>query len=313
MKQNELRDQITADLKERIEQGKAPWQKPWDKDKAGQAFSIPRNATTGKAYRGMNAINLMMKGHEDPRWCTYKQAQEQGWQVRKGSKSAVIEYWKFEETKTVTNQATGKKEKKTVKLDKPRAFRANVFHASQIDGIPAYEPAPSPFSEKRVEAVLDNSGARIFHDQLDRAYYHPGQDQIHLPPKQAFSEPQKYYAVALHELGHWTGHSDRLDCDLSGKFGSESYAKEELRAEMCSVFVNAELGVEFHEKHYEQHAAHLQHWLKVLEDEPNAFFNAARDAQKAADYVLEFEHERAVGHDKDQRDAEKDKDKDFER
>ena len=58
------------------------------------------NPTTGKTYRGGNAIHLMAtglhKGYGDPRWMTYRQAAEHGWQVRKGEKGTHIEFWEVQ-------------------------------------------------------------------------------------------------------------------------------------------------------------------------------------------------------------------------
>ena len=80
----DFRHEVTDNIIRMLEQGTAPWQKPWEAGK----LEMPNNPTTEKPYRGGNAIHLMsvatMRGYEDPRWLTYKQAAEQGWQVRKG-------------------------------------------------------------------------------------------------------------------------------------------------------------------------------------------------------------------------------------
>lgn len=286
----DFRQDLTDQIVQLVEQGTAPFQKPWRADAAGDVLAMPRNATTGRRYRGGNAVLLLMRaqalGSSDPRWCTYKQAQERGWQVRKGSRGTGVEYWKFDREEVDTDPVTGKPSKRTVRLDEPRVFYATVFHASQIDGIEPYLPPPRPEGWTPVQAaeeVLAGSGARILHDQADGAYYSPALDEIHLPAREAFPEPLDYYEVALHELAHWSGHASRLGRDLTGGFGSPSYAREELRAQMASLFMSAELGVPFNP---ERHAAYQASWVKALQDDKHEIFRAARDAEAMADFVV---------------------------
>lgn len=294
----DFRQDLTDRIVELVEQGTAPWQKPWNADAASSFLALPHNAATGRGYRGGNAVWLMMKaqalGWTDPRWCTYKQAQEAGWQVREGSKGTSVEYWQFEKEEERLNPSTGKKEKVKVKLENPRVFYATVFHASQIDGIPDYVPRPRPDGWNPIDEadrILVGSGARIHHDQQDAAYYAPGPDDIHLPPREAFAHPLDYYEVALHELGHWTGHASRLGRDLTGSFGSEAYAREELRAQMTSLFLSAQLGVPFNP---ERHAAYQASWVKVLKEDKHEIFRAARDAEQIADYVVALAQDRVL-------------------
>jgi hypothetical protein len=166
-----------------------------------------------------------------------------------------------------------------------------VFNASQIEGIPPYAPRRRPAWEiaQTGENILHSSEAKIVHDQNDRAFYHRAEDAIHLPPKAGFRTAADYYGTALHELAHWSGHPDRLNrqtLNESYVFGNPSYAKEELRAELASLFLAAERGVPHNP---EQHAAYLASWIKALKEDKNEIFRAARDAQKAADFLLELE------------------------
>src|SRR5271170_4922942 len=90
----DFREQVTNDIIKLLESGTAPWQKPWEEVAGG---GMPSNPTTGKFYRGGNVIALMVSemqhGYSDARWMTYKQANEKGWQVRKGEKGTRIEFW----------------------------------------------------------------------------------------------------------------------------------------------------------------------------------------------------------------------------
>lgn len=293
----DYRAEVTKEIIDLIEQGNARWQKPWNPEMGMRSMSMPHNATTGRAYRGGNALHLMFKadalGSDDPRWCTFKQAKAKGWNIKKGSKGTLVEYWKFEEEQERINPDTQQPEMVRVKLDRPTVFYGSVFHASQIEGIPEYVPPTKPEDWNPVaqaENILKGSGAKIHHDQFDRAFYRPSTDAIHLPPVSAFPKPEDYYETALHELSHWTGHGTRQNRDLSGAFGSESYAREELRAQMASLFLSMEVGVPFNP---ERHAAYQKSWVKVLADDKHEIFRAARDAERIADYVMELALEKS--------------------
>lgn len=202
-------EQVAERLIEQLKAGTAPWQKPWEPGMPGSF--IPLNPTTGKRYKGINAIQLMAQGHADPRWMTYKQAAAAGAQVRRGEKGTPIQYWKFSEEQTKTDEQTGKPVldangdpvKVTVQLERPRVFFATVFNAEQIDGLPPLERKEQTWSAvERAEHILAASGATIRHGEHDRAFYRPSTDSIHLPDKGQFPSADNYYATALHELGH---------------------------------------------------------------------------------------------------------------
>ena len=284
-------EQVAESLIAQLKQGTAPWQKPWQP--GDPLLSFPHNPTTQKRYRGINALYLMSQGYADPRWLTYKQAAGLGAQVRKGEKSTWIQYWKFTDERIRKDDngnpildSNGKPVKETVKLERPRVFYASVFNAEQIDNLPELiiEP-PTWNSIERAEQILQVSGAAIEHGEYDRAFYRPVTDRIHLPHKHQFETPDRYYATALHELGHWTGHESRLNRDLAHPFGSEGYAREELRAEIASMLLGNELGLGHDPS---QHAAYVASWIKALEEDPTEIFRAAADAEKIQDYVLAF-------------------------
>lgn len=284
---------VAEKLIEQLKQGTAPWQIPW---KAGDGGGMmPFNPTTGKRYKGINAIHLLSQGRDDQRWLTFNQAKAAGAQVRKGEKSTSIQYWKFEEEQTKRDEnnkpvldGKGDPVKVRVRLERPKMFMANVFNAEQIDGLPIYQkPVQTWNALERAETILQASGADIRHGG-DRAYYRPSTDNIQLPDKAQFPGADNYYATALHELGHWTGHGSRLDRDLSHPFGSEGYAKEELRAEIASMILGDELGIG-HDPG--QHASYVQSWIKALQNDPLEIFRAASDAEKIQTFVLGLEQQ----------------------
>lgn len=296
----DFRQEVTDSIIRLLEQGTAPWQKPWD---ATGSLMMPMNPTSGKPYRGGNALHLLVvginRGLSDPRWMTYRQAQEHDWQVRKGERGTQIEFW---DVKRVTsgepepgppNEDTATPEQRHSRLIH-KVY--TVFNASQIDGIPAFQvKVHTPFeAEEAGERILAHSGAAIHHDQLDRAFYSRSKDSIHLPRREFFTDTPGYYGTALHELAHWTGHPSRLDrptLTQSYAFGDPNYAQEELRAELASVFLAVERGIP-HQP--ERHAAYVANWIQALKNDKNEIFRAAADAAKATDYLFELERNNAI-------------------
>jgi len=297
-------EEVAARIIDQLKQGTAPWVKPWEPG----AQVAPYNQATGKPYRGMNNLLLTMSGHADPRWMTYKQAAEIGGQVRKGEKGTQLHFWKFEEERAVRDDAgrpvlneDGTPKVIKAKLETPRSFPFFVFNAAQIDGLPPLAPRisnPEPERHERAETILKNSGATIHHVAGDRAYYRPGTDSITLPERRQFKSPDGYYATALHELGHWTGHPSRLDRDLSNPFGSEAYAREELRAEIASYLLGERLEIG-HDPG--QHMAYIGSWIKTLQEDPREIFRAAADAERIVQFVTGFEHEQVREQDQQQK------------
>ncbi len=292
--------QIVANqIIESLKQGTAPWLKPWEPGFGGG--QIPFNPVTGKRYHGINALYLMLNQNGDNRWLTYKQAQGIDAQVRKGEQGTTVQYWKFVDEKIKKDDAgkpvfdqQGKPIKVQVNLESPKVFYARVFHASQIDHMPELVQVEQDWSlVERAEKLLLNSGATIVHSEADRAFYRPSTDSVHLPPKEQFKSAAHYYATALHELGHWSGHPSRLNRDLSHPFGSEAYAKEELRAEIASMLLGSELGIGHDPS---QHTAYIKSWIRVLEDDPLEIFRASADAEKIVNHMHAFERVQEIKH-----------------
>lgn len=284
----DFRQEVTDSIVAMLEQGTAPWQRPWDPASASRAMDLPYNGATGRPYSGGNAMHLMAKGiskgYDDPRWMTYEQAQSKGWQVRRGERSTAVEFWQFDKKEV---GADGKERR--VKLDRPIQRLYAVFNAKQIDGVPPLPPKAREGWEgiQAAERALQNSGAKIAHEGT-HAYYSPAEDKITLPPRSAFPDQGSYYGTALHELGHWTGHASRMNREgitAGHSFGSAGYAREELRAEMASVFLQGELGVP-HDT--QRHAAYVKNWIEVLSKDKNEIFRAAKDAGQIADYVKDL-------------------------
>ncbi len=287
------RKELTEKIIQALNEGTAPWIKPWDESKI--QFGMPYNAVSERPYHGGNCLWLQCQPFDDPRWCTYKQAQQQGWQVSKGEKATVVEYWQWDEQK---KDEYGQMVR--VKLEHPRVFYAHIFNVQQMKDVPALEPVQGYQwqPEEAADLILRQANPRLFHDQQNRAFYSPMKDEIHLPAKELFPSAKAYYATALHELGHWTGHQSRLSRDLINQFGSQEYAREELRAELSSFFLSVRIGIP-HDPG--QHAAYIGSWIQALREDHNEIFRAAKDAEQIAEFLLQFQNEKHLIEEHDQR------------
>lgn len=254
----------------RLKEGAAPWQKRCFGEDYG---TLPMNPVTGRRYRAGNLLHLMLQEYSDPRWLTYRQAQNLGGQVREGEKGTPILYWIFEE------KAGGE----LVELELPRCFLSYVFNGEQIEGMPVWEQDKEIIQVERAERILAASGAEIIFDQI-MPQYRQNQDVIHLPGREKFSDEAAYYSTALHELLHWTGHISRLDRKC-GPFGSLDYAREELRAGIGSRLLSTALGIRMS---MDRHDGYASGWIQLLKSDPREFFRAAADAEAMADYLLAF-------------------------
>ena len=282
----EERKKLTETIISNLEKDGLNWVKGWSSKFA------PQNATTEKPYRGGNKFKLMVaadqRDYNDPRWVTFNQAKEKGWQIKKGSKSVALEKWIFskKEVDKITKKET------IVKLKNPIVNYFRVFNANDIEGIPELEKEPK--LEKTNEELNDlisnlkkSSECEIKEEKQDRAYYSSLQDIIVLPPQEAFVSQEQYLGTMLHEMGHSTGHPDRLNRPLGNGFGSIDYAKEELRAEISAIFSQKELGIDLKTEHIDNHSAYINSWIQVLKNDPNEIYKASSDAEKITDKLIE--------------------------
>lgn len=169
----------------------------------------------------------------------------------------------------------------------------SVFNADQITGVPEFDPGDIGGHEwdpiDRAEQIIRASGAEIHHTDPSMkdgglsAKYIPSRDCIEVPRKEYFETPYKYYSTTLHELAHWTG--PRLERDASGPKGSDSYAREELRAEIGSAMMFAELGLN-PSGYLENHASYVDSWVDQLKNDENEIIRASRDAEDIVDFLV---------------------------
>lgn len=280
---SKVTDKIIADL----EKGDLTWMKPWETSPTGRPMR-----SNGMPYHGINVLILWMeaaeKGYSTPIWMTYKQAQELGGQVRKGEKGSQVVYGNTY-TKTETD-ANGEETERNIPFLKTYA----VFNVEQIDNLPAHFYARPEYTRndktriEEAEQFFAETGASIHHGG-NRAYYSPPLDAVQMPPFEAFRDSESYYGTLAHEVTHWTKHPARLNREFEGgkRFGEEGYAMEELVAELGAAFVCADLGIMPEPR--EETAAYIQSWLTVLNNDKRAIFTAASHAQKAADFMHQYQ------------------------
>lgn len=262
-----------------LEAGTVPWRKPW----VGGEAQFPVNLASGKRYRGINVWMLSMSGYSSPYWVSYKQCQARGGQVRKGEKSSIATFWKRLELDDTT-KASGKR-------FVPMLRYYNVFNVEQCDGIEYPKPAAVQVSDfeaiTAAESIVEAMPGRpqVTHNEA-RAYYQRSADRVNMPKRETFSKPAEYYSTLFHELVHATGHESRLArlANENANFGSSTYAKEELLAEMGASYLNAQAGI-LHGV-IDNSAAYIASWLQKLRDDRKLVVSAAAAAQRATDYIL---------------------------
>jgi antirestriction protein ArdC len=271
---------ITEKILSHLDNGVIPWRKPWT-GKAG----IPRNLVTGKPYRGINLFLLMAECYSSPYWLTFRQVQDKGGSIKKGEKSSLVIFWKFREVEEI-DKKTGEPEKKEIPM--LRYYR--IFNILQTEGMDYPQPEasinhlePIAQAETLVEEYKDKPEIR--HGFL-RACYAPSEDLIKMPALNSFFNPEEYYSTLFHECVHSTGSPKRLDRPTlteSQGFGSESYAQEELVAEMGAAFLCGISGIS--QTTIENSAAYIQGWRDTIAKDPKLVIMAAAQAQKAVSYI----------------------------
>lgn len=281
----------------------------------GYVFRKQYNPISETRYSKANMIHLMAasleNGWTDPRWVTFPQMKAENqkyidaglepiYVLKKGSKGSLIEFhqecYKDPETgKTIpTNRSSDNTNSNDVSEESRNTFWVHqyykVFNAEQFEKFPPLEREMEDIvrveqRNKFIENIMENSEAPIHFDQVDKNYYIPSKDEIHLVARENWKAPELLYSTALHEIGHSTGHPSRLHRNLKGGKGSDDYAREELVAEFTSALLHGTYNLERAEQ--ENNAAYIKGWSQQLLSDPNAFVYAIRDAEKAVQYIEE--------------------------
>lgn len=272
-------EMVTNRIIDQLEKGVIPWQKPWT-----GVRSDAYNRISNKPYSLLNQMLLTHIGE----YATFKQWTDMGGKIKKGEKSEIVVFWKIQNVEDIKEDGT--KDIKQIPL--LRYF--NVFHISQVEGV---EPKEINFSEVKsidnaediLNGYVQRENIKLKHTASNEAYYSPIFDLIHLPLKEQFTDIEEYYSTAFHEATHSTGHKDRLnrlDSSKKASFGSETYSKEELIAEIGSSLILNILGIET-SKTFKNSAAYVQSWIKVLKNDVRFIVSASSKAEKAVNYIME--------------------------
>ena len=284
-----LYDEITGKIIAELEAGRVPWVQPWGTATAKAPLAMPKNASTGRFYSGINVLilwgSVIEHGFPVQGWLTFRQALSLGGNVRKGERGTTVVYADrfIPDDEKKRARETGEEAQMV-----PFLKRFTVFNLAQCEGLPenlvVAAPPPEPgLIEPKVDALIKASGID-FRIGGSRAFYMPAQDYVQVPPPQAYFESINWHRTALHELGHASGAPHRLNRDLSGSIGSKKYAFEELVAEMNAAFCCASIGI----VPTVRHADYIGSWLEVLREDNRAIVRAASQASKAADFLLGF-------------------------
>jgi antirestriction protein ArdC len=284
-------EQVTNRMVELLEQGVVPWKSPYF-SKVG----LPKNFTTGNAYRGINVFLLGSLRYTSPYFLTFIQAKELGGHVKKGERGGmVVKYG------TYTKEAEGGNAQEATDEERRYLKAYTVFNACQIEGIEFPAPAslpkftPSEQCARAREIVAGMPQRPEIKEGMAVPCYRPATDSVHMPEQGYFESEEAYQSTLFHELAHATGHQSRLGRkSLLENKGIETegearkvYAEEELVAEMSASFLNAEAGIM--EAEIGNSAAYLQGWIAALKskDCKGWIVKAASEAQKAADFILD--------------------------
>ena len=289
--------EFADEIIEQMKKGTAPWQIPWQPGEN----RLPENFSTHAKYQGGNTLQLMVKREQrsygDHRWGTYNQIKQEGGKVRKGERGTTILVYRAPKPRDAkdspsTDRPAGKGEEQTrERTGRPMWKRYSVFNVEQADGLKLpdrkADEIPQWKAQENVEQVIAASGVKIREVPGNKAAYNLARDDIVLPERTQFKDAASFYQTALHEVGHSTGHKDRMNREslhegCKDGFGSPAYAREELRAEISAMMSSDRLGVAYEPQHG---TAYVASWIKSLENDPKEIYRAAADAGRISDYV----------------------------
>lgn len=270
-----VRDEFAEKFINILESERQEWTKGWSTG----GFYLPYNGQTDRHYNGINRFVLMLKslelGYTDPRFYTFKQVSDmEDCKIRAGEKATAVECWLVWDTKerrsmTFSRYAQLRRDDPSRKEEEFRIYpkTAYVFNAAQVEGL---QPLPQPertsleedrLAEEVISTMSENMGIPLIYGG-DEAYYIPAKDVVHLPHKESFHSAADYYGTALHELSHSTSAPNRLDRQIVGySEDPDAYSREELRAEIASTFVCAEIGIKVPDSLVENHMAYVASWI----------------------------------------------------
>ena len=303
------RKQLVDAVLKNLENGVGLWKQGWS------GGGAPVSAITGKRYNGVNRIFLMLapmeRGYSDNRWLTYKQMEDKGWSFKTDAEGrslgkgagVAIEYFELRDKQTkqpfdrhtLDGMTADERNEYMDENVYPLRKYYRVFNGDVIEGIPEQKKGEHDTTgyNARAENLISywSETESPIRYGGSAAFYSPQTDEIRLPKKEAFVDMPEFYSTALHEIGHSTGHEKRLNRVMSTDRKTPEYAEEELRAEIASMFIEQDLGVEVKEKHIENNSAYIGAWKSKIKEDPNILFKAIADAERITKFIMAKEKE----------------------
>ena len=303
------RKQLVDAVLKNLENGVGLWKQGWS------GGGAPVSAITGKRYNGVNRIFLMLasmeRGYSDNRWLTYKQMEDKGWSFKTDAEGrslgkgagVAIEYFELRDKQTkqpfdrhtLDGMTADERNEYMDENVYPLRKYYRVFNGDVIEGIPEQKKGEHDTTgyNARAENLISywSETESPIRYGGSAAFYAPQTDEIRLPKKEAFVDMPEFYSTALHEIGHSTGHEKRLNRVMSTDRKTPEYAEEELRAEIASMFIEQDLGVEVKEKHIENNSAYIGAWKSKIKEDPNILFKAIADAERITKFIMAKEKE----------------------
>lgn len=280
--------QLAEEFVTLLETEQLEWKKGWSGISAR-----PYNPVTGTVYHGVNRFRLLLTaqalGYQDPRWCTFHQIQQNNWRLKSGKgQSSRVEIW-MPYDRELKKWITWEEFREQGGITERYCLRTKsypVFNGDMIEGIPQLEVTLQEVDPvELVDTISDSMQVPIVYHETDRAFYRPSEDRIYLPNREQFFSTYDYASTALHELAHATGAAHRLNRKLTGSTSQESYAQEELVAEITSCFLSSELPVQQTEEHIRNHQAYVQSWIRQIREKPESLIRAIQSAEQVSNYL----------------------------
>lgn len=280
--------QLAEEFVTLLETEQLEWKKGWSGISAR-----PYNPVTGTVYHGVNRFRLLLTaqalGYQDPRWCTFHQIQKNNWKLKRGKgQASKVEIW-MPYDRELKKWITWEEFREQGGITEHYCLRTKsypVFNGDMIEGIPPLEVTLQEVDPvELVDTISDSMQVPIVYHETDRAFYRPSEDRIYLPNREQFFSTYDYASTALHELAHATGAAHRLNRKLTGSTSQESYAQEELVAEITSCFLSSELPVKQTEEHIRNHQAYVQSWIRQIREKPESLIRAIQSAEQASNYL----------------------------
>jgi len=290
------REDLVNKIIENMEKGYIFQREKWSNE-----LLRPHNPYSNVFYKGANRFRLLYeedrKGYNDSRWLTFKQIEsinngineeDKKLKIKKHERGTLLEKWIWQEKRKVIDDETKEEKEVIVDLKRPIVRYFVVFNGEQIQNMKPLELQEMRITDitKTADNFIKSSLCPIEEKVQDRAYYNPKEDKIILPPRNSFKNDKAFLSVLLHEMSHSTGHEGRIERKIRNLFGSDDYAKEELRAELSSFFLLSDLGIS-DEETFQDNSNYLSSWIKVLKDDPNELFKASNEAEIISEFLIQ--------------------------